>query len=156
MKFEENIEALAGAIIDALGKQATGHHKLQGLGDPQGAKGASRRERIEVMLEVALELLERKGGEGASGSGQVLEAVKALRDDFKVLVGRLENLKVKVPKAAVSDHSNVGLAHEVAEVKVMLAALSAGQARKTTIKRLWWAVGVLAAALILLSLYLLR
>ena len=56
MKFEDNIEALVESIVEALGSKASKHDKMQEL---EGRRGVGRREKIEVMLEVVLKVLEQ-------------------------------------------------------------------------------------------------
>ena len=150
MKFEDSIAVLVEGIVKALGPAAEDHVKLRGL---LGDRGMRQREKIEVMLEVVLEVLENRGGMDGGDSNQVLKELKALRSDFSDLVGKLENLKIKVPSSVVQGGDGVTLRQELIDVQSALEALKAEQSKSKVIKRLWWMIGVLVVVIAGLSFW---
>ena len=115
MKFEAKLEILIESIIDSLGQSAKNHDKILEI-KPK----ASQQERIEIMLEVVSEVLEKQGSLEES---KVSKELNQLRADFRDLKERLENVKITVPQLEETERLNRQVLEDLSEVSRAISQL---------------------------------
>jgi hypothetical protein len=116
MKFEEKLIVLTESIIDGLGPKAKGHAKLVGI-DPK----TTLQDRVEVMLEVATEVVETQNR--AAVSTTISSDLQQLRKEVLNLSESLENISVSVPGMDKSQQQNSTIIKKLENVQSEVTAI---------------------------------
>lgn len=154
MKFEEKIEILLESIIENIGDSATSHSKMLDLASNDKA---NLQERIELMLEVVSEVIERQNKENNKSTHSDKQTIRKPQEDFKQLLDRLENVKIKIPQLSDLEHQNELIHKEVSKLAEQIYRLDLKEPVPLAApyeKSLWWMSGIFFVVIVIESIVL--